>query len=234
MGGRPTATPPAPLSRSPARHVRKTPWKQANQAHDRTVQDHRRHTRYRRADARARRPSEGRRPRARVGARAAKGQGPGGNRGGPAGERQRHLGGECRGCGRGQGGRRDRRFPGPAGARPQARRRHGGRGRCGAGAARPGRHRHGELDAAQRHDHRAGAGAARGGGSDLREPAQRHRRCRRAVPQGRQCVDPARRLRKPPVQPGDPRGAALRACGTPTCRRPPSAWCRPATALRSG
>ena len=54
--------------------------------------------------------------------------------------------------------------------------------------------RDGALDAAERHDHRARARAARRRRHHLRKPAERDRRCRRAVPQGRQCRDPARRL----------------------------------------
>ena len=44
--------------------------------------------------------------------------------------------------------------------------------------------------------------AARRHRRHLREPAQRHGRCRRALPQGRQRRDPARRLRQPPHRHG--------------------------------
>src|SRR5207244_2618123 len=68
-----------------------------------------------------------------------------------------------------------------------------------------------ELAATERHDHRAGARAARRGRGDLREPPQRRCRRRRAVPEIRQRGDPARWLRQLPVLPRDPR---LPAAGT--------------------
>ena len=71
--------------------------------------------------------------------------------------------------------------------------------------ADPGRRGHRELDAPERHDDRARARAARRRRHHLREPAERDRRRRRALPQGRQCRDPARRLRKPALQPRHPR-----------------------------
>ena len=64
------------------------------------------------------------------------------------------------------------------------------------------------MDAAQRPRHRARARAARRHRHHLREPAQRHRRCRRALPQGRQRRDPARRLGELPF---------VRARSSPAC-----------------
>ena len=130
--------------------------------------------------------------------------------------------------------RRHRRLPRPARARRQAHRRHGGRPRRGARARRSGRRGDRALDAAERHDHRARAGAARRRRHHLREPSQRHRRRRRALPQGRQRGDPARRLREPELEPRDPCGAARGSARGRTCRRRRSSWCRPATARRSG
>ena len=93
-----------------------------------------------------------------------------------------------------------------------------------------GRHRLGVVAAPQRHAHRARARAARRRRRHLREPAQCHRRCRRAVPQGRQCRDPARRFRELPFDaaPSMPRWS--RVSSPPTCRPPPSRWCRRASA----
>ena len=100
--------------------------------------------------------------------------------------------------------------------------------RGGRGAARPGRHR----------ARRAGP---RPNGLDIarvRVPlgvigiiyesrAERHRRRRRALPQGRQCRDPARRLGELPFLARDPRGLQRAACARPGCRRPRSSCCRP-------
>ena len=58
------------------------------------------------------------------------------------------------------------------------------------------------------------AHAARRHRRDLRKPPQRHRRCRRAVPEGRQCRDPARRLGELPLLPRDPCAASRRACAS--------------------
>ena len=69
---------------------------------------------------------------------------------------------------------------------------------------RSGRVSHRELAAAERHDHRARARAARRDRRDLREPSQCRRGCRRAVPEGRQRRDPARWLRQLPLLPRDP------------------------------
>ena len=60
------------------------------------------------------------------------------------------------------------------------------------------------MDAAQRPRDRARARAARRHRHHLREPAQRDGRRRRAVPQGRQRGDPARRLGQPSFQPRHP------------------------------
>ncbi len=62
-----------------------------------------------------------------------------------------------------------------------------------------------EWDMPSRPAYPAGAHAAGRDRRDLREPPQRDRRCRRAVPEGGQRGDPARRLGKLPFQPGDPR-----------------------------
>ena len=125
-------------------------------------------------------------------------------------------------------------LPRPARARRQARRRDGRRARRGARARRSGRHGDRTLDAAERHDHRARARAARRRRHHLREPAERHRRCRRALPQGRQCRDPARRLGEPSLDARDPCRAGRGPCARPACRRPRSRSCRRATAPRSG
>ena len=95
----------------------------------------------------------------------------------------------------------------PADAERPARRGDGRRPRRGARARRSGRPGHRILDAAERHDHRARAGAARRRRRDLREPAERHRRRRRADAQGRQRRDPARRLGQPSLVARDPRRA---------------------------
>ena len=140
---------------------------------------------------------------------------------------------QCRGRRRRQGRRRDRGLPRPADARRQARRRDGGRARRGARAARSGRHGDRALDAAERHDDRAGARAARRGRRHLREPAERDRRCRRALPEGRQCRDPARRLGQLPLVARDPCRAGRGPARAPACRRTRSSSCRRATAPRS-
>ena len=65
---------------------------------------------------------------------------------------------------------------------------------------------------------------------DLREPPERHRRCRRALPQGRQRRDPARRLRQLPHLDGDRRRDARGARATRACPPTRSSSCRPGTA----
>ena len=85
-------------------------------------------------------------------------------------------------------------LPRPPRPRSQA---HRGHGQGPGGDRRPARsRRHGDrpVDAAERAAHRARARAARRHRHRLREPAQRDGRRRRAVPQGRQRRDPARRL----------------------------------------
>ena len=82
------------------------------------------------------------------------------------------LAANAAGPGRGQGVRHDAGIPRPAGARRQARRGHGRRPRRGARARRSRRRGDGALDAAERHDHRARAGAARRRRHHLREPAR--------------------------------------------------------------
>ena len=87
----------------------------------------------------------------------------------------------------------------------------------------PGRRRDRILDAAERPEHRARARAARRHRHHLREPAECDRRCRRALPEGRQCRDPARRLRQlalEPRHPSPPRPRSAR--GRPARGRDPA------------
>ena len=135
----------------------------------------------------------------------------GGARGGrPAAFIDRLLLDEARIEAIGQGARGDRR------AARSGRHRAGANGRGPTGCTIAARAR-----AARRHRHH------------LREPAERDGRCRRALPQGRQRGDPARRLGEPPL------GRAIHAClvarpaARPACPRPPSSSCRPPTAPRS-
>ena len=76
---------------------------------------------------------------------------------------------------------------------------------------------------------------ARAAGRDrhhLREPAERHRRCRRTVPEGRQRGDPARRVGEFPFLPRDRRRRPTRdRRGWPAGGRA-SSWCRPPTGPR--
>ena len=92
----------------------------------------------------------------------------------------------------------------------EARRRDGGRHRGGARPGRSGRRRDGKLDAAERHDHRARARAARRRRRDLRKPPERDGGRGGALPQGRQCRDPARRLGELPLRARHPCGAGRR------------------------
>jgi hypothetical protein len=74
------------------------------------------------------------------------------------------------------------------------------------------------MDRALGPAHPARAHAAGRDRRDLRKPAQRHRRCRRALPEGRQCGDPARRVGKLPFLARDPclpGREGLRAAGLP-------------------
>ena len=109
----------------------------------------------------------------------------------------------------------------------------GGRTRGHSQAQGSGRHGHGVMAASQRHAHRACACAARRRRRDLREPAQRDGRCRRALPQGRQRRDPARRLRKFPHRARHPCGAGRRPGGRRNCQRPRLRSCRRGSALPS-
>ena len=68
------------------------------------------------------------------------------------------------------------------------------------------------VEAAQRPRHRARARAARRRRHHLREPPQRDGRRRRAVPQGRQRRDPARRLGQPPFEPRHCQPASSTVC----------------------
>ena len=89
------------------------------------------------------------------------------------------------------------------------------------------------VDAAERACDPARARAARGHRHHLREPAQRDRRCRRAVPEVRQCGDPARRLGERPLERGDPclPGGGAAGGGPAAPRR--SSWCPPPIVPRS-
>ena len=69
-----------------------------------------------------------------------------------------------------------------------------------AAPGRPGRRGARRLGAAQRAAHQPGAGAARRGGDHLREPAQRHERRRRAVPEVGQRRLPARLVGRDQLQ----------------------------------
>ena len=95
----------------------------------------------------------------------------------------------------------------------EACRRDGRRHRGRARSRRPGRRRDGKLDAAERNDHRARAGAARRRRRDLREPPERDGGCGRALPQGGQRRDPARRLGELPLRARDPRGTGVQYRG---------------------
>ena len=81
--------------------------------------------------------------------------------------------------------------------------------------ARSGRRGAGGMDAAERADDLAGARAARRHRHHLRSAAERDRRCRRPVPEIRQCRDPARRLREFPFLARASQCADRRACARP-------------------
>ena len=120
----------------------------------------------------------------------------------------------------------------PAGADRGAGRGHG-RGAAGdRRPARPGRRGDGGVGPALGAAHPPGADAARGGGGDLREPAERDRRRGRALPEGRERGDPARRVGEPPLGAGDPCRAGGGARGRQGCRRRRSSWCRRPTGRR--
>ena len=90
------------------------------------------------------------------------------------------------------------------------------------------------VDAAQRPRDRARARAAGRHRHHLREPAQRDGRRRRAVPQGRQRGDPARRLGQPPLEPRHPGLPGPRPARGGPARGRRSSSCPPPTARRSG
>ena len=92
---------------------------------------------------------------------------------------------------------------------------------------------HRRMDPSERPAHPARSRAARRDRHHLREPAERHRRCGRAVPEVRQCRDPARRLRELSLQSLRSTRRSSLACVPAGCRRRPSRWCRPRTAMRS-
>ena len=90
------------------------------------------------------------------------------------------------------------------------------------------------LDPAQRPAHRAGAGAARRGGDHLREPAQRHQRRLRPVPQVGQRRLPAGLVGRHPRRTSPSPPSCARASPRRACPRTPSCWSRtPATRRRS-
>ncbi len=118
-------------------------------------------------------------------------------RGGRCGSARPRRGNSCRQPGRLRSPPAQRREPGyPRSACPGRRthRSHGARARRCHGAARSRGSGDCGLEPPEWTAHRARAHAARRHRGHLRSAAQRHRRCRRAVPQGRQCVDPALRL----------------------------------------
>ena len=128
-----------------------------------------------------------------------------------------------------RGGRAPGCVPRPPDARSQAHRGHGQGPGGDRRPARSGRRRARAMDAAQRPRHRARARAARRHRHHLREPAERDGRCRRAVPQGRQRGDPARRLGQPSFQPRHPGlpGARPARGGPARGRHPARAHHRP-------
>ena len=85
--------------------------------------------------------------------------------------------------------------PGPGDGRRTARDR---------GAGRSGRRGNGRVGPPVRAAHPPGADAHRRRRGDLREPAERDRRRGRALPQGRERGDPARRVGEPSLGAGDP------------------------------
>ena len=96
------------------------------------------------------------------------------------------------------------------------------------GLARPGRRGGARFDAGQRARAASGAGAVRRHRDHLRSPAQRHRRRRRHLPQGRQRRAAARLVERPPLQ----RGGRRRAPGGRGVRR--AAGRRGAAGARGG
>ena len=68
----------------------------------------------------------------------------------------------------------------------------------------------------------------------LREPPQRDRRCRRAVPEVRQCRDPARRVREPALQRARSMPVWWQDCERRACRRPASSSCPTTRSRRRG
>ena len=145
--------------------------------------------------------------------------------GDPRRQRRGRGGGEVRRC--------DRRVSRPAHARRRSCRGDGRRTRGRPQAQGSGRHGHGVMAAPQRHAHRARARAARRRRRDLREPAQRDRRCRRALPQGRQRGDPARRFRKLPHRARHPCRPGRRPVGRGTAGGRDLRSCRRGSALPS-
>ena len=83
-----------------------------------------------------------------------------------------------------------------------------------------------DVRAPQRPRHRARRDAARRHRRHLREPAERDGRRRRALPQGRQCGDPARRLGELPLLGRDPRLPRRGPRGRRACPRRRSRSCR--------
>ena len=123
----------------------------------------------------------------------------------------------CGGGGWSAGGR------GPAQADRDAGCSNGPRAAHGHGVARSRRGGRGGLRPAQRASRRAGPGPARRRRDHLREPPERHRRCRSAVSQVRQCRVPAGIGGGPGIQPSR-RLVASRGDreGRTSCRRSPA------------
>ena len=89
--------------------------------------------------------------------------------------------------------------------------------RAGRRAARSGRRGRRRLDPPERAAGAAGPGAARRGGDHLREPAQRHQRRLRAVPEGRQRRVPPRLVGRDPLEHRHRRRRSARAWPRPGC-----------------
>ena len=119
----------------------------------------------------------------------------GGGRGDPQ-RRGGNPGGERQGHGSRRGIRSERRPARPPRPRSRPGRVDGRRGRAGGRPRRPARPPAGRVGAAQRASHPPGLGADRRHRDHLRIAAQRDRRRRRALPDGGERGDPARRLRE--------------------------------------
>jgi len=216
---------PAKPPRRVLRNMVGRPEHKTDQGHECSAQGSGRHRQPGSGDARDRPRSARGRPRAGAGASHPQESRAGGDgRGDPpvaAGDPFRQRRGRRRGESRG----RHTGFSRPVDARRQADRSDGGGNRDDTQAERPGRHCHEIVAASKRHAHRAGTRAVGRDRRHLREPSQCHSRRGRAVPEGRQCGDPARRLRKLPLDTRHSRGAGRGPAG-PGCPRPRSRSCR--------